>query len=175
MSNHSADEVQGYLNRDILKTFFSISGPDNAHVWTSGYEQIPQNWYKRPSTNPYGAVPAVADVAILAVKYPDIVEIGGNTGTVNSFTGVDPRNLTGGLYDAQTLLQGNNLGCFAFQAAQQGIPAALKGLVSDLAPVLSLVNQYISPVTQLLNCQALTTFDQSALNQYPGASYHPEP
>jgi len=79
------------------------------------------------------------------------------------------------VYNAQTLLQGNNLGCFFFQAAQQGIPEALSGIISNLAPVLSLVNQYISPVTQLLNCPALNTFNQSAFNQFPGYKYNPQP
>ncbi|CZR61315.1 uncharacterized protein PAC_11211 [Phialocephala subalpina] len=175
MSNHSADNIQGYLSRDILKTFFSVSGPDNAHTWTAGHEQIPQNWYKRPSSNPYGAVPAFADVAILATKYPEIVQFGGNTGTVNSFVGVDPGDLSGGVYNAVTLLQGNNLGCFFFQAAQQGIPSALNGIVGNLAPVLALVNQYVSPVLTLLNCPALNTFNQSAFNQFPGYGYHPAP
>jgi len=135
-----------------------------------------------------------ADVAILVTKYPDIVEIGGNTGTVNSFTGVDPGDLSGGVYNAQTLLQGNNLGCFAFQvsshrpfnlvvifmltraeAAQQGIPVALSGIISNLAPIIALVNQYISPVLDELNCPALNTFNQSAFNQFPGYNYHPQP
>lgn len=61
---HSADNVQGFLNREVLKSFFSVSGPDNAHVWTAGHEKIPQNWYKRPSTNPYGAVAAVVCLTI---------------------------------------------------------------------------------------------------------------
>lgn len=64
-----------------------MSGPDNAHTWTPGHEKIPQQWYKRPSNNPYGALAAAADVAILAVKYPSIVQFGGNTGSTNSFVG----------------------------------------------------------------------------------------
>jgi hypothetical protein len=92
---------------------------------------------------------------------------------VNCFTGVDPGDISGGVYNAQTLLQGNNLGCFAFQAAQQGIPAVLKGIISNLAPVLALVNQYLRPVLSELNCPALTTFNQSVFNQYPGYQYHP--
>lgn len=173
---HSSDNIQGYLNRDILKSFFSVSGPDSAHVWTPGHEKIPQNWYKRPSSNPYGAVAAVADVAILVAKYPDIVEIGGNTGRVNSFTGVNPGDLTGGVYNAVTLLQGNNLGCFAFQAAQQAIPSVLRGLLgSTLSSVIALVNQYINPVLSELDCPALLTFNQSAFNQFPGYTYNPRP
>jgi hypothetical protein len=61
---HSADNIQGYLNRDILKTFFAVSGPDGALVWNSGQEKIPQNWYKRPSNNPYGAVAAAVGISL---------------------------------------------------------------------------------------------------------------
>ncbi|KAF8847790.1 hypothetical protein BDZ45DRAFT_606892, partial [Acephala macrosclerotiorum] len=49
-------------------------------------------------------------------------------------------DFSGGVYNGVTLLQGNNLECFFFQPAQQGIPAVLKGVVSNLTPVLALVN-----------------------------------
>jgi hypothetical protein len=42
--------------------------------------------------------------------------IGGNTGKPNTFTGVNIADLTGGVFNAETLLEGNNLMCFAFQA-----------------------------------------------------------
>lgn len=174
MSNHSADNKNGVLTRDVLKSFFAISGPDNAHVYNAGQERIPLNWYRRPTSNPYGAKEAVADVAILAVKYPDIVSIGGNTGTVNSFVGVNPGDISGGVYTATNLLQGNNLGCFALQAAQQGVPSSLSGVIGSVVQAaVALVNQYVTPVTQALNCPALTTFDQSKFNQFPGAGYAP--
>jgi hypothetical protein len=105
---------------------------------------------------------------ILATKYPDIVRVGCNTGTPNSFVSVNPGDLTGGVFTAATLLEGNNLGCFAFQALQQG-------LVTDVAGVLALVNQYVSPVVQTLNCLALNQFDQSLFNQFPGYRYNPRP
>jgi hypothetical protein len=115
-----------------------------------------------------------ADVAILATKYPQVVQFGGNTGTTNSFVGIDPGDITGGVFNAQTLFEGDNLGCFFFQAVQQGIPSVLKGIISDLTPLLALVNQYISPVLDELNCPALITFDQSAFYQFPGYSYDPK-
>jgi hypothetical protein len=74
------------------------------------------------SPNPYGIVPAFlrllllslpslaisrADVAILATKYPQVVQF---DGTPNSFVGVNPGDITGGIFNAQTLLQGDNLG-----------------------------------------------------------------
>jgi len=57
---------------------------------------------------------------ILVNKYHEIIQIGGNTGTVNSSTGVNPGDITGGVFNTATLLQDNNLVCFAFQAEQQG-------------------------------------------------------
>lgn len=95
--------------------------------------------------------------------------------TVNSFTGVNQGDFSGGVYNAATVLEGNNLGCFAFQAAQQGILTVLEGILSDLGPISTLVNQYISPVLRELNCSALTTFSQSAFNQFPGYNYNPRP
>jgi hypothetical protein len=59
MSNHSADNKNGFLTKEVLKSFFAISGPDNALVYNQGQEQIPQNWYRRPTSNPYNA-PAAA-------------------------------------------------------------------------------------------------------------------
>lgn len=100
-----------------------------------------------------------------------MVRIGGNTGTTNSFAGVDLGNLTGGVYTSANLFQGNNLGCFLFQALQQGLPSELEGLVSSLLqPAIDLVNDKVDPVLQLLDCPALTEFDQSLFEQYPGYS-----
>ncbi|KAF2729210.1 Cloroperoxidase [Polyplosphaeria fusca] len=176
MSNHSAARPNGFLTKEVLKSFFAISGPDNALVWNPGQERIPDNWYRRPSSNPYDAARAGADVAILATRFPSVVRFGGNTGTVNSFTGVNVGDVTGGVYNAQTLLQGNNALCFAFQAAKQAVPSALEGLLgSVVSGILTLVNNNIDPVLGALNCPALTTFNQSAFNQYPGAGYKPAP
>jgi hypothetical protein len=174
MSNHTADNKNGYLDRNILKTFFAISGPDDAHVYNAGQERIPLNWYRRPTSNPYGAKEAVADVAILALKYPEIVSIGGNTGKVNTFTGVNPGDITGGVYNSVTLLEGNNLGCFALQAAQQLVPSSLSGVIASIVTAaVNLVNTHVSPVIQSLDCPALLTFDESKFNQFPGATYTP--
>ena len=50
----------------------------------------------------------------------------------NTFTGVDVADLTGGVYNAQTLLQGDNAICFAFQSVQQAAPDPLKNVVQDV-------------------------------------------
>ncbi|KAG7005412.1 sister chromatid cohesion protein pds5 [Physcia stellaris] len=173
MSNHSADNKNGFLTREVLKSFFAVTGADGAHVWNKGQEKIPLNWYRRPASNPYDATVAFADVAILAAKYPDVVRVGGNTGTANSFVGVNPGDLTGGVYTSANLLQGNNLECFTFQALQQGLPSVLSDIYKNIGPAVALVNQYVSPILSGLGCPALTTFNQSLFNQYPGYNYHP--
>lgn len=108
---------------------------------------------------------------ILAKKYPDIIRIGGNTGKVKTFTGINLGDLTGGVFNSATLLQENNLGCFLFQAGQKIVPDFLSGVVNNLSPVFRLLNKYISPVTKALDCPALLKLDQSQFNQFPGAKY----
>ncbi|KAJ4299471.1 hypothetical protein N0V90_004716 [Kalmusia sp. IMI 367209] len=175
MSNHSAERPNGFLTTEVFKTFFALSGDGVNLAWNPGKERIPDNWYRRPSINPYDAARAGADVAILATRYPSVVRVGGNTGTPNSFVGANLGDITGGVYNAQNLLQGNNALCFAFQAAQQGLPDALQGVVSVIGPIVNLVAQFVNPVTSALNCPALNQFNQSAFNQYPGAGYNPTP
>jgi hypothetical protein len=77
---------------------------------------------------------------------------------------VDPGNLAGGVFNAANLLQGNNIRCFFFNAAQQAVPAVLKGVVSDLTPALALLNKNLTPILTRLDCPALVTFNQIALN-----------
>lgn len=105
MSNHTAEEPSGYLDGYDFKTFFGVSGEPGPFVWNRGQERIPENWYKRPNDNQYASQDVVGDVLLGYFAYPDTLLIGGNTGTVNSFTGLDPGNLTDGVYKAQTLTQ----------------------------------------------------------------------
>lgn len=61
--------------------------------------------------------------------------IGGNTGTVNSFVGVDLADITGGVLNAATLLEGNNLLCFAFEVVKTLAPNILSSILSTVATV----------------------------------------
>jgi len=73
MANHTATYPEGVLNKEVLKSFMSISGPENnaSHQalitrlltemltvpqlkWTPGHERIPDNWYRRNALDPYG-------------------------------------------------------------------------------------------------------------------------
>lgn len=44
MANKSAEYPEGVLNKDVLKSFMSITGPENNLKWTKGNERIPDNW-----------------------------------------------------------------------------------------------------------------------------------
>ena len=72
--------------------------------------------------------------------------MGGNLGKGNSFAGVDIVNVTGGVYNAQNLAQGNNAMCFAYQFAQQAAPDVLKGLFSSVTKPLAQLNSALAPV-----------------------------
>ncbi|KAL9093997.1 MAG: hypothetical protein Q9165_003667 [Trypethelium subeluteriae] len=173
MSNHTAEEPSGYLDGYNLKSFFGISGDPGSFVWNKGQERIPDNWYRRPSTNPYTVVQLATDLVILYAAYPDSLKIGGNTGTPNSFVGISVENLTNGVYNADTLLEGDNLACFIFNAAEQGLPDFLQGASSAINNATAFLQQYFSPITGALNCSQLAQYDAGVLNSFPGYHYSP--
>lgn len=105
--------------------------------------------------------------------YPGIVRIGGNTGTVNSFAGVDLQDLTGGVFNLATLGQGNNGACFLLQASLAGLPDITNPLLGAVGSVLGWAKQQLGPITQQLNCPQLATFDNKLFAKFPGASYRP--
>ena len=83
------------------------------------------------------------------------LKIGGNTGTPNSFVGVDLANFTEGVYDIPTLFEGDNFACFFFQLAQNGIPNFLDLPINELAPITDLINKYSGPILGGLSCPQL--------------------
>ncbi|KAJ3875199.1 hypothetical protein F5051DRAFT_414796 [Lentinula edodes] len=59
----------------------------------------------RPTSQPDSRLePLILDINTIALAHPQFLAIGGNTGQVNTFTGVDVEVLTGGVYNAATLL-----------------------------------------------------------------------
>lgn len=104
----------------------------------------------------------------MAVEHPQFLSVGGNTGKVNTFTGVDPANLTGGVFTASNLLQGNNLICFGLEASLQEAPDILSGLYSDVDSALDALGTAIDQATNGLGCPQLNEIDKSQFNQYPG-------
>ncbi|KAJ6093284.1 hypothetical protein N7486_008573 [Penicillium sp. IBT 16267x] len=54
MSDFSAEEPTGYLDVFTFKKFSGKTDSPGSFVWNKGEERIPDNWYHRPSTAPYG-------------------------------------------------------------------------------------------------------------------------
>ena len=101
-------------------------------------------------------------------QHPEFASIGGNTGTVNSFVGIDPANLTGGLYNAGTLFEGNNLFCYAMQLLIQGTPDILSGLFTDTNAAEDKLGSIINAESDSLGCPKLNNIDKDQFNKYPG-------
>ncbi|KAF1363279.1 hypothetical protein EJ07DRAFT_152776 [Lizonia empirigonia] len=172
MSNHSAEQPVGFLSRDVLKTFFAVTGDaPGSFVHNRGQERIPDNWYKRPTANAYNIPEVLADVQVNNAMYPGIVRIGGNTGTTNSFAGVDLTDLTGGVFNAADLADGNKAACFLLQGSLAGLPDISNPLLGLVGSVLGWATQQLGPLSSKFGCPQLATFDNQLFNQFPGASY----
>ncbi|KAJ4364575.1 hypothetical protein N0V83_009171 [Neocucurbitaria cava] len=161
MANHSAENPTGLLSYDVIQSWFGVQGSDGNYKAVQGTERIPENWYKRAIAYPYETDYFLAD-ALNAIKlHPKFLDIGGNTGTTNSFTGVDISNLTGGVFNSQTLLESNNFGCFLYQVSAQGKPDILLGALSQLTGA-------IGSIIGKLGCPQLQAIDAKQLQKFPG-------
>ncbi|KAI5241383.1 Cloroperoxidase [Aureobasidium subglaciale] len=161
MANHSAEAPYGYLSYDTIKSWFGITGNQGSYVANQGQEKIPDNWYKRALAYPYSIPYFASDLLNAALLHPKFLNIGGNLGKTNTFTGVDVTNLTGGVYNAGDLLKGNNAACFAYQVAAQAKP--------DVAlSVFNLLNQVLGSVLSVLGCPQLQHVDDAQLQMFPG-------
>lgn len=108
--------------------------------------------------------------------------IGGNTGSVNSFVGVDLGDVTGGLLDATKLLEGNNLLCFTFEVVKTLTPSILSNLFETIAGPLELITDAIGAAILNMSCPAFEdmTFEgkpllNGLLDLFPGASNSQSP
>lgn len=171
MGNKSEEHPDGYLDANVLKSFFSITGEPGNFQWTEGHERIPDNWYKRAIGDEYTIPYFNTDVLAAAIEYPQFLDVGGNTGEPNTFTGVDLQDLTGGVFNTATLAEGDNLACFAFQFAQQAAPDLLKGSFSSVTQPLSQLNDAVGKAIGSLtnSCPQLKKIDDSQFSKYPGS------
>ena len=150
MSNHSAEYPNGILDKGTLKSFFAITEADDGTLtYTPGYERIPDDWYRRPLgiENEYSAVSFAEDLVRIVAVVPEAVSVGGNTGTVNSFAGVDLGDITGGAYDTSDLTNPTKFVCFLYQLTLALVPDFLRSeaLGSVLGGALSLLQNQIQP------------------------------
>ncbi|KAH7403684.1 Chloroperoxidase [Cadophora sp. MPI-SDFR-AT-0126] len=169
MGNKSAEHPEGVLNQEVLKSFFSITGTSGNFQWTEGYERIPDNWYKRAIGDEYTIPFFLTDLLAAALEYPQFLNIGGNTGKVNTFTGIDFEDLTGGVFNLATLAEGNNLACFVLQGAVQFLPDSLLGAVGGVGALLGQLNGVLGGALSNLACPTLDQVNKDQFAQFPGA------
>ena len=151
MSNHSDEYPNGILDKETLKSFFAITeSSDGTLSWKPGYERIPNNWYRRPLglLNEYNVNSLALDILKMAQTVPEVLSVGGNTGTVNSFTGVDLGDITTGVYRTKDLADPKKLVCFFYQLTLSVLPDFLRSqlLGSILASALNLLHSTIDPL-----------------------------
>ena len=161
MANHSAAYPEGRLDKEVLKSFFAMSGEPGSFTNTHGHERIPNNWYRRAVGDEYTIPYYSSDVEAAGLQHPEFFSTGGNTGKVDTYTAINPANLTGGVYNAGDLAKGNNALCFGYQAAVLLAPEIAKGRAQALANLLP-------NVLGGLGCPQLNKFDPQAYNQFPG-------
>ncbi|KAF2086698.1 hypothetical protein K490DRAFT_44011 [Saccharata proteae CBS 121410] len=169
MSNKSAEHPEGVLNKDVLKSFFSIQGDEDALKWVPGNERIPDNWYKRNDADQYSIPYFQTDILYFAETQPEILAVGCNTGAVNSYDKIDPAALTGGAYTADQVAASPL--CFANQFALVELPL-ITGL-SDV--VLQPLTSLMSSLTGDMGCAKIGSVNQSALAACPGFSFYGGP
>lgn len=162
----------GLLTGDVLKSFYAVTGDYPNFKYTPGYEKFPNNWYKRNPVDYYTIPYLSVDIDVMALEHPQFLSIGGNTGKVNTFTGVDPADLTGGVYNSGTLLEGNNLICYGLQLSLAEAPDLLSGLFSDITAATQQLGTAINNATNGLGCPELSNANQDQFKtkfaNYPG-------
>ncbi|KAL9931430.1 hypothetical protein V8E36_009716 [Tilletia maclaganii] len=149
MSNNTDDGTghnRQYLDNANLLPFFSYTIDNNGKVhYTPGHERFPKNWLRRPIDAPFGLADVVYNLVRSGTAYPELLSIGGNTGKVNSFAGVNVGDLTGGSLNTATLLGNKDAtACFLYQATiEQAVPTQLKFIYKDTAYALSVINDLV--------------------------------
>lgn len=111
----------------------------------------------------------------LSAAFPSTCQIGGNTKGVNTFTGVDLGDISGGLVNSANFLQDpSTLGCFISQAIQAEAPTSLAkvfsgaALTSALALIPAKLLPALAPLGTCTNLPPGKTVNEYG-NGYPGA------
>ncbi|KAL9134606.1 MAG: hypothetical protein Q9175_004205 [Cornicularia normoerica] len=168
MANHSSEYASGYLDKASFMSFFAVTGESGAFEYSAGWERIPNNFYRRPLSDPYTIPDFILDVLAFGQLDPRLLSIGGNTGTPNSFTGLDTSALTNGVFNGATLAQGNNLECFIFQLVQAEAPTVVTGLYENVTAALQPLAETISSNLAGLGCPQLEAVNAGMYDMYPG-------
>ncbi|KAK4553340.1 hypothetical protein LTR86_009640 [Recurvomyces mirabilis] len=169
MANHSAEYPEGRLNKDVLKSFYSVTGDSNSLKWTPGHEQIPYNWYRRNTADAYTIPYFLTDILYFSITNPQINSVGCNQGRVDSYNTIDAATLSNGAYTAAQAAA--NPVCFATEFAIAEIPS-LTGLPATAVAPLT---KTLQGLTSGLNCKAIGSVNQTALSVCPGFAFYGGP
>ncbi|KAK5714312.1 hypothetical protein LTR17_017243 [Elasticomyces elasticus] len=169
MANHTAEYPEGRLNKEVLKSFMSIQGPEDNLKWVPGNERIPNNWYRRNTLDAYTIPYFNTDVLYFASTNPELLLVGCNEGKVDTYQHIDASTLSNGAYTAAQAA--SNPICFATEFARLEIPA-LTGLASTL---LSPLTNVLNTVSKNLNCAKIGSVNTTALALCPGFSLYGGP
>lgn len=120
----------GILTPANLMSFFSYTYLADGKTlnYTYGHERIPADWYKRAVLDPWTMPDILVAVGQQCAAYPGTCAIGGNTGTVNSFAGIDVGDISSGLFNTSVYQDPEALGCFLSQNIQAEVPDVLNNL-----------------------------------------------
>ncbi|KAK2606433.1 hypothetical protein QQS21_003126 [Conoideocrella luteorostrata] len=150
LSNHSTGNAGGRLTKKLIQSFYGVHGTEPDFEYKEGWEQIPENWYRRPFD--YTFVAFLIDLADVLLRHPELASIGGNTGTPNSFVGLDLSNIAGGAFNATNLLNPQQLVCLGLEVLKIASPSLLSSLYSSISKPLRLIEDAVSPISGKLNC-----------------------
>lgn len=99
-------------------------------------------------------------------------------GAVNTYAGVDPSDVTGGVLNLTELLQSNNLLCFVFEIVKTVSPNSLSTLFSIIQVPLDLITDALGASILNLGCPAFNdmtvggkSFEKGIKSQFPGAKW----
>ena len=156
----------------MFASFFAVVEENGQLVYKKGWERIPENWYRIAVD--FGRGDVNRDLGQRVAQCPKQARNGGKT---NTFAGVDLHDVTGGVINATTLLEGNNLMCFVLQVVKTFAPNSLSPLFKTLEVPLKLVNDAVLNPLLDLSCPEwtdLTMDGQDLLTglkaKYPGAA-----
>jgi hypothetical protein len=97
-------------------------------------------------------------------------------GKVDSFIGLDFTDITGGVLDATSILEGNGLICFVLEVVKTFAPNSLSTLFKTLATPLELVTETVAVPILSLACPEFEDLKASGtdlwakLIEFPGAA-----
>lgn len=181
-ANNTADENgynRIYLDEKNLLAFFSVKrNEDNTLTYTPGHERLLTSWKRRPLAATFGLDDIVLTLLNAASTNPHLLSVGGNAGKVNTFTGVDVGDLTGGVFHASELLNDPQaLSCYIFQIGiEELIPTQLNVVYKTAAEALDFVGKNIkAPFAKLATaggnpCQKVANSTiVEAYDKFPGS------